>query len=35
MKFGMSEAMLLASGKEETLSLFVPHRNANPGDILK
>lgn len=35
MKFGMSEAMLLASGKEETLSLFIPHRNANPGDILK
>ena len=35
MKFGMSEAMLLATGKDETLSLFVPHRNANPGDILK
>lgn len=35
MKFGMSEAMLLASGKDDTLSLFVPHRNANPGDILK
>ncbi|MBP9887428.1 MAG: methionine--tRNA ligase [Leptospiraceae bacterium] len=35
MKFGMSEAMLLATGKEETLSLFIPHRNANPGDILK
>ena len=35
MKFGMSEAMLLATGKEEALSLFIPHRNANPGDILK
>ena len=35
MKFGMSEAMLLATGKDATLSLFVPHRNANPGDILK
>lgn len=35
MKFGMSEAMLLATGKEETLSLFIPHRNASPGDILK
>ncbi|MCC5815483.1 MAG: methionine--tRNA ligase [Leptospira sp.] len=35
MKFGMSEAMLLASGNAETLSLFVPHKNANPGDLLK
>ncbi|MDX1957583.1 MAG: methionine--tRNA ligase [Leptospiraceae bacterium] len=35
MKFGISEAMLLASGKDESLSLFVPHRNANPGDLLK
>lgn len=35
MKFGMSEAMLLASGSGESLSLFVPHRNANPGDPLK
>ena len=35
MKFGISEAMLLASGKDSTLSLFVPHRNANPGDLLK
>ena len=35
MKFGVSEAMLLASGKDSTLSLFVPHRNANPGDLLK
>lgn len=35
MKFGISEAMLLAVGKEETLSLFVPHRTAKPGDILK
>lgn len=35
MKFGMSEAMLLASGSGENLSLFIPHRNANPGDLLK
>jgi len=35
MKFGLSEAMLLASGKDTTLSLFVPDRNANPGDLLK
>jgi methionyl-tRNA synthetase len=35
MKFGISEAMLLASGSGETLSLFVPHRTAKPGDILK
>ncbi|WCL49065.1 methionine--tRNA ligase [Leptospira sp. GIMC2001] len=35
MKFGMSEAMLLASGNGETLSLFIPHRDANPGDLLK
>ncbi|MCW7488225.1 methionine--tRNA ligase [Leptospira meyeri] len=35
MKFGLSEAMLLASGKEKTLSLFVPDRDANPGDLLK
>ncbi len=35
MKFGMSEAMLLASGNDKSLSLFIPHRNANPGDILK
>lgn len=35
MKFGLSEAMLLATGKEETLSLFIPHRDAKPGDILK
>jgi methionyl-tRNA synthetase len=35
MKFGMSEAMLLASGSGESLSLFIPHRNANPGDLLK
>ncbi|MBE7412994.1 MAG: methionine--tRNA ligase [Leptospiraceae bacterium] len=35
MKFGVSEAMLLASGKDESLSLFVPHREANPGDLLK
>ncbi|MCE9499040.1 MAG: methionine--tRNA ligase [Leptospira sp.] len=35
MKFGVSEAMLLASGSGETLSLFIPHRSANPGDLLK
>ncbi|WP_411824379.1 methionine--tRNA ligase [Leptospira sp. 'Mane'] len=35
MKFGLSEAMLLASGKDKTLSLFVPDRNAEPGDLLK
>ncbi|TGK81720.1 methionine--tRNA ligase [Leptospira noumeaensis] len=35
MKFGLSEAMLLASGKDKTLSLFVPDRDAAPGDLLK
>ncbi|WP_367898361.1 methionine--tRNA ligase [Leptospira sp. WS58.C1] len=35
MKFGVSEAMLLASGEGDRLSLFVPHRGANPGDKLK
>ncbi|MCB1141240.1 MAG: methionine--tRNA ligase [Leptospiraceae bacterium] len=35
MKFGISEAMLMASGKDTTLSLFVPHRDAEPGDLLK
>ncbi|EMJ66085.1 methionine--tRNA ligase [Leptospira sp. P2653] len=35
MKFGISEAMLLASGEGETLSLFVPHKDAKPGDRLK
>lgn len=35
MKFGLSEAMLLASGKDKSLSLFVPDRDANPGDLLK
>ncbi|TGK29787.1 methionine--tRNA ligase [Leptospira yasudae] len=35
MKFGVSEAMLLASGEGETLSLFVPHKDAKPGDKLK
>jgi methionyl-tRNA synthetase len=35
MKFGLSEAMLLASGKDATLSLFIPDRDANPGDLLK
>lgn len=35
MKFGLSEAMLLASGKDASLSLFVPDREANPGDLLK
>jgi len=35
MKFGVSEAMLLASGKDKELSLFVPDRDAKPGDLLK
>ncbi|TGK53188.1 methionine--tRNA ligase [Leptospira bouyouniensis] len=35
MKFGLSEGMLLASGKDKSLSLFVPDRDANPGDLLK
>jgi methionyl-tRNA synthetase len=35
MKFGLSEAMLLASGAGDQLSLFVPHRQAQPGDLLK
>ncbi len=35
MKFGISEAMLLATGSGEKLSLFVPHKDADVGDILK
>ncbi|TGK12068.1 methionine--tRNA ligase [Leptospira fletcheri] len=35
MKFGLSEAMLLAAGEGENLTLFVPHRDAQPGDRLK
>jgi methionyl-tRNA synthetase len=35
MKFGISEAMLLASGKDTSLSLFIPQKDANPGDLLK
>ncbi|XDD49824.1 methionine--tRNA ligase [Leptospira sp. WS92.C1] len=35
MKFGISEAMLMASGEGESLSLFIPHRDAKPGDKLK
>ncbi len=35
MKFGVSEAMLLASGSGKNLSLLIPHRNALPGDLLK
>ncbi|EMJ37831.1 tRNA binding domain protein, partial [Leptospira interrogans str. FPW1039] len=35
MKFGISEAMLLASGEGESLSLFIPHKDAKPGDKLK
>ncbi|TGK06804.1 methionine--tRNA ligase [Leptospira semungkisensis] len=35
MKFGISEAMLLAAGEGESLSLFIPHRGAQPGDKLK
>ncbi|MEQ8351126.1 MAG: methionine--tRNA ligase [Leptospiraceae bacterium] len=34
MKFGVSEAMLLATGKGDSLTLFVPHRTAEPGDRL-
>ncbi len=35
MKFGVSEAMLLAAGEGETLTLFTPHRQAKPGDRLR
>jgi methionyl-tRNA synthetase len=35
MKFGISEAMLLASGEGSNLTLFVPHRSAKPGDRLR
>lgn len=35
MKFGVSEAMLLATGEGESLTLFVPHRQAKPGDRLR
>ena len=35
MKFGISEAMLLATGSGDTLYLVVPHRDAQAGDILK
>ncbi len=35
MKFGVSEAMLLAAGEGESLSLFTPHRSAKPGDRLR
>ena len=35
MKFGVSEAMLLAAGGADGLTLFVPHRSARPGDPLK
>ncbi|OXI06046.1 hypothetical protein UI53_14645, partial [Listeria monocytogenes] len=35
MKFGLSEAMLLAAGEGDSLTLFVPHRDAKPGDRLK
>ena len=35
MKFGVSEAMLLAAGEGEGLTLFVPHRSAKPGDRLR
>lgn len=34
MKFGTSEAMLLATGKGKNLTLFVPHRDAKAGDRL-
>lgn len=35
MKFGISEAMILASGQDANLSVFMPHKDANPGDLLK
>jgi methionyl-tRNA synthetase len=35
MKFGISEAMLLAAGEGDKLSLFTPHRSAVPGDRLR
>lgn len=35
MKFGISEAMLLASGEGDKISLLVPDKEANPGDLLK
>lgn len=35
MKFGVSEAMLLAAGEGSTLTLFTPQRGAKPGDRLK
>ncbi|PJZ71417.1 methionine--tRNA ligase [Leptospira perolatii] len=35
MKFGISEAMLLAAGEGESLTLFVPQKDAMPGDRLK
>ena len=35
MKFGVSEAMLLASGEGKDVSLYVPHKSAKPGDRLR
>lgn len=35
MKFGESRAMLLAAGEGDSLTLFTPHRTANPGDRLR
>lgn len=35
MKSGVSEAMLLASGEGQSLTLYVPHRQAKPGDRLR
>lgn len=35
MKFGISSAMLLASGDGADLTLYTPHRKARPGDRLK
>ncbi len=35
MKFGISEAMLLATGEEGNLTLFVPHRDAKKGSRLR
>jgi len=35
MKFGVSEAMLLAAGDGKSLTLFTPHRDGKPGDRLR
>ena len=35
MKFGVSEAMIMATGEGESLSLMIPDKKADPGDKLK